>query len=264
MSRYLDPKNDLIFKRIFGEHKELCISLLNSLLPLKKPITSIEYRATELTPETKLLKNTSVDVQCTASDGSIFIVEMQMHWSQHFQQRVLLNASKAYVKQLKAGESFKFLHPVYSLNLVNEVYDRRTTDYYHHYKIVNVHNTEQQIKGLEFVFVELPKFKAATRSHKKLQVLWLRFLTELNNGTDTVSDDFNKDKNLKAALELAKRGNYDSDELDMYDRVLDAIMTHRMFIEDAEEKGMKKGEAERAQLQQALADALARIAELEK
>ncbi|GHV66593.1 hypothetical protein FACS1894199_10340 [Bacteroidia bacterium] len=99
MSRYLDPKNDLIFKRIFGEHKELCISLLNSLLPLKKPITSIEYRATELTPETKLLKNTSVDVQCTASDGSIFIVEMQMHWSQQFQQRVLLNASKAYVKQ---------------------------------------------------------------------------------------------------------------------------------------------------------------------
>jgi hypothetical protein len=34
MARYLDPKNDLIFKRVFGEHKNLCISLINSMLPL--------------------------------------------------------------------------------------------------------------------------------------------------------------------------------------------------------------------------------------
>jgi len=32
MPRYLDPKNDLMFKKVFGEHKHLCISLLNSLL----------------------------------------------------------------------------------------------------------------------------------------------------------------------------------------------------------------------------------------
>ncbi|MDR2694655.1 MAG: Rpn family recombination-promoting nuclease/putative transposase [Chitinispirillales bacterium] len=32
MPRYLDPKNDLMFKTVFGEHKNLCISLLNSLL----------------------------------------------------------------------------------------------------------------------------------------------------------------------------------------------------------------------------------------
>ncbi|TAD96216.1 MAG: hypothetical protein EAZ97_14425, partial [Bacteroidetes bacterium] len=29
--RYLDPKNDLTFKKIFGEHPNLLISLLNSL-----------------------------------------------------------------------------------------------------------------------------------------------------------------------------------------------------------------------------------------
>ncbi|MDR1155362.1 MAG: Rpn family recombination-promoting nuclease/putative transposase, partial [Bacteroidales bacterium] len=45
MARYLDPKADLTFKRIFGEHKHLCISLLNSLLPLEESgrIVSIEY-----------------------------------------------------------------------------------------------------------------------------------------------------------------------------------------------------------------------------
>ncbi|MDR1813700.1 MAG: Rpn family recombination-promoting nuclease/putative transposase, partial [Tannerella sp.] len=33
MAKYLDPKNDLIFKLIFGTHKNLCISLLNNILP---------------------------------------------------------------------------------------------------------------------------------------------------------------------------------------------------------------------------------------
>ena len=35
MAKYLDPKADLTFKKIFGEHKHLVISLLNALLPLK-------------------------------------------------------------------------------------------------------------------------------------------------------------------------------------------------------------------------------------
>ncbi|MDR3188055.1 MAG: Rpn family recombination-promoting nuclease/putative transposase, partial [Prevotellaceae bacterium] len=34
MARYLDPKNDLTFKRIFGEHPDLLISFLNALMPL--------------------------------------------------------------------------------------------------------------------------------------------------------------------------------------------------------------------------------------
>ena len=43
--RYLDPKADLTFKRVFGEHPDLVISLLNALLPFKtkEEIESVEY-----------------------------------------------------------------------------------------------------------------------------------------------------------------------------------------------------------------------------
>ena len=34
MAKYLDPKANLTFKKVFGEHKELLISFLNALLPL--------------------------------------------------------------------------------------------------------------------------------------------------------------------------------------------------------------------------------------
>ena len=33
--RYLDPRADLTFKKIFGEHPDLTTSFLNALLPFK-------------------------------------------------------------------------------------------------------------------------------------------------------------------------------------------------------------------------------------
>ena len=45
MAKYLDPKADVTFKKVFGEHKNLVMSLLNALLPLDegKKVESIEY-----------------------------------------------------------------------------------------------------------------------------------------------------------------------------------------------------------------------------
>lgn len=105
MAQYLDPKNDLTFKRVFGEHKHLCMSLINSMLPLERPVVSIEYRTGELIPElTDVLRNTIVDVRCVDNIGRQFLVEMQLFWTEGFKSRVLLNASKAYVMQLNKSE----------------------------------------------------------------------------------------------------------------------------------------------------------------
>ena len=34
MSRYLDPKTDIVFKKIFGRHPHLLKSFFNAVLPL--------------------------------------------------------------------------------------------------------------------------------------------------------------------------------------------------------------------------------------
>ena len=133
-----------------------------------------------MVPETPLHKNTIVDVRCRDNEGRYFLVEMQMLWTDSFTQRILFNASKAYVRQLGSGQQYNFLQPVYSLNLVDTVFDHETDHFYHHYQIVNLENSEEKIEGLEFVLVELPKFKPATLGQERLQVLWLRFMTEIN------------------------------------------------------------------------------------
>jgi predicted transposase/invertase (TIGR01784 family) len=156
MARYLDPKNDLIFKLIFGEHKHLCKSLLNSMLPLapEQQIVELEYQTPEMIPEIPALKDSIVDVRCTDNTGRQFLVEMQMHWTESFKSRVLFNASKAYVRQLESKKDYKLLQPVYALSFVNEVFDADPAVFYHDYKIVNIEHTEKRIEGLELVFIE--------------------------------------------------------------------------------------------------------------
>ena len=63
---------------------------------------------------------------------------MQMIWSEEFKQCVLFNASKAYVRQLDRSENFELLQPVYSLNLVNEVFEPNLPNYYHQYAVANI------------------------------------------------------------------------------------------------------------------------------
>src|SRR5579872_1250738 len=80
--RILDPKSDIVFKKIFGQHPDLIKSFLNSILPLPEGtlIETIEYLTPEQTPRIPSMKNTIVDVKCKDQFGRYFIVEMQMQW----------------------------------------------------------------------------------------------------------------------------------------------------------------------------------------
>ncbi len=254
MAIYLDPKNDLTFKKVFGEHKHLCISLINSLLKFtgENEVKEIEYNTGELIPEIPALKDSIVDVRCKAKDGREFLVEMQLLWSNSFKSRVLLNSCKAYVKQLDAGQEYRLAQPVYSLNLVNEIFEPDVEDYYHNYKIVNIEHTDRQIKGLEFVFVELPKYKAPTQEHQDYFDLWLSFLTQINERTEEIPKSLTEKSELKEAVQYLRESAYTKSQLEVYDKYRDIIMTNRAYIVDAfsdgeligEARGIEKGIAE--------------------
>jgi predicted transposase/invertase (TIGR01784 family) len=244
MAYYLDPKNDLTFKRIFGEHEHLCMSLLNSLLPLEENqrIVGLTYQSNELIPEIPELKNSIVDVCCKDNTGRQFIVEMQMQWTSSFKNRVLLNASKAYVKQLESGEDYRLIHPVYALNFVYDTFDPDPSVYYHDYKMVNIENTEKQIEGLELVFIELPKFHPTNRAEKKLYDLWLTFLTKIENASTKIPTELMEEQATREAVECLERNSYTVAQLNTYERYRDVIKSARTYYVDGEAAGEKKGE----------------------
>ena len=263
MAKYLDPKADLTFKKIFGEHKNLVISLLNALLPMKddERVESIEYWPAEKIPDrTEAEKYSIVDVCCKDNKKREFIVEMQMTWTESFKKRVLLNASKAYVAQTEKGMNYAGLQPVYALNFVNARFLEDVDDYYHYYHLVHDKYTDRVIDGLHLVFVELPKFKPTTFAERKMQVLWLRFLTEINEKTKEVPAELLENAEVNEALEIVERAAFSDEEMRAYDKFWDRVSSQRTYEEEtkqkAEEEANRKAEEK---IKQAIAEAEAKV-----
>ena len=245
MGKYLDPRFDITFKAVFAEHTDLIISFLNALLPLKDDelVTEVEYLAPELLPMQFDKKNSIVDVRCKDKIGRQFIVEMQMYWTTEFKQRVLFNASKAYVKQLDGGKSYRKLEPVYSLNLVNDkAFEGK--EYYHMFQMAEQGKPDQIIEGIELVFVELPKFHPTNKGIKAMMNLWLRFLTEINTKTAEAPKELLENPLISKALEIVERSAYSDEQLETYDKIFDIIATEITLKEGAFSEGEIKGRAE--------------------
>lgn len=241
--KYLDPKADLTFKKVFGEHKDLVISFLNALLPFEdksEEIEDVEYLNPELVPLNPLRKDSIVDVRCRDARGRQFIVEMQMIWTPEYKQRVLFNASKAYISQLGKSCRYELLQPVYSLNLVNDTFSKSQT-YYHDYKIVETAETREVIEGFRFIFIELPKFTPRNYGEKKMQVLWLRYLTEIDENTREIPKELLDNPEIGKAVEKLEESAFTEKELLAYDKFWDTISTSRLLLIGAMRKGMKEG-----------------------
>nr|WP_281508801.1 PD-(D/E)XK nuclease family transposase [Wolbachia endosymbiont (group B) of Pandemis cinnamomeana] len=80
LSKFLDPKNDISFKRIFGteKNKDILIHFLNDILGFtgKSTIKDIEFLSTIQDPDIASKKQSIVDVLCRDENGLQVIVEM--------------------------------------------------------------------------------------------------------------------------------------------------------------------------------------------
>ena len=241
--RYLDPKNDLVFKKVFSRPR-LLKSFLNALLPRAAPVESLEYLPAELVPEIPGMKHSIVDVRCVDSRGRQFIVEMQLFWTDSFKRRVLFNASKAFVRQADRAAKYTALQPVFSLNLVNQIFERDSPDFYHHYAIVEMEHSHRQMEGLEFVFVELPKFEPKAIASDRMRKLWLRFMTETGGDTAAAAAELMDEPATREALECVAESAFSREELETYDRYWDSIRSEVTPLDESFHEGEQKGKLE--------------------
>jgi predicted transposase/invertase (TIGR01784 family) len=246
MARYLDPKSDLTFKRIFGEHPHLLLSFLNSLMPFEEGrfIAEIQYLPAEEVPDNPGKKDSIVDIKCKDNYNRHFIVEMQMYWTTYFKNRMVFNAGKAYVRQLNKNENYHLLQPVYSLAILNESFDHKTEQFYHHYQIVNKGNTDEVISGLEFVLIELPKFSPQSWENRKLAALWLRFLNEVGETMQSLPKVMQENEAICEAAEICEESAFTPAELAAYDVYWDAVRREKSAIFGALIEGEAKGRVE--------------------
>ena len=248
MSKYLDPKADLTFKKIFGRHPNLVISLLNALLPFPKgmEIVSVEYLSNDNVPDNPGKKYSIVDVNCTDNFGRHFIVEMQSYWNTEFFPRTLFNVTSAYSRQLAKGSSFGELKDVYALCLVNDIkaFPEYGGEYLQEYYLTNKNHPADHRTDLSIFFFILPNFKPQNRAEQKMHDLWLRFLTEIDENTIDASPDFLANPDTKQALDILLTSAFTDDELRAYHKYWLDVSTERSALEKEYTKGHAQGHAQ--------------------
>jgi predicted transposase/invertase (TIGR01784 family) len=217
------------------------------LLPLEdgQEILTIEYLSPEQVPDNLLGKNSIVDVNCIDNTGRSFIVEMQSEWSNIFRKRLLVNGSKAVIKQLNRrsqddrARKFKELKPVYVLAILNGNFSKGK-DWYHHLKIMDTKNPDIVIDGLDYVLLELPNFTPETWSyaHKKLAVLWLRFLKEMGGYCEKLPEEFVSNELILSAINICEESAFSPEEIDAYDHA-EMEMIWQNSIRDLEDEAIE-------------------------
>lgn len=103
--RFINPRTDYAFKKIFGsEHShEILISFLNALLGLRggNAITSVDILDPYNAPKISGLKDSYLDVKVRTQSGKTIIVEMQVLNVKGFDKRILYNLAKTYANQIQ-------------------------------------------------------------------------------------------------------------------------------------------------------------------
>jgi predicted transposase/invertase (TIGR01784 family) len=165
----------------------------------------------------------------------------QMDWTKDFAQRALYGASQAYTGQLKRGEDYKKLSPVYALALINENFDK-SDEYYHHYTFRNEKN-DAKIDGIELIFVELLKFQVTTATERRLQALWLRFLNEAETMVE-IPEEYLGVEEFEEAFELSQESGFTRAELDHYNTYWDSVSSEKTLLEGKFDEGVERGREE--------------------
>ncbi|WP_250296068.1 Rpn family recombination-promoting nuclease/putative transposase [Wolbachia endosymbiont of Oedothorax gibbosus] len=254
LSKFLDPKLDLTFKRIFGteKNKNILVHFLNDILGFTEinTIQEVEFLSTIMDPEIASDKQSIVDVLCRDSSGARYVIEMQLTRDKGFEKRAQLYAAKAYSRQADKSGKYIDLKKVFFIAISNCNLFPDKLDYISSHTIRDEKTNEHDLKDFQFVFIELPKFPK--NKEEQLESIVDRWLFFFKYADETTEEDLRKIAEkapiIKLAYDELDRFSWNEKDLVAYEeRIMDlrkeeAILEYRLDL--AKEEGRKEREIE--------------------
>jgi predicted transposase/invertase (TIGR01784 family) len=243
--KFVDVKNDVAFKKIFGSENQtsILISFLNAVLHLEgnERIASISIGNPFQLPILLNYKASILDLRAIDLNGRTFIVEMQVADVDGMDKRLLYYTSKDYSQQIVSADKYRELRPVIFIG----IFDFKFTEaqhYFSHHAICNVETKEQVIKDMDFYFIELKKFHNAAIDCKTIIDKWIFFIKEAEN-LNVVPSNLD-DEGLSEAYKFANKSTWTKEELDAYNNMAMREQDERGRISKAEQVAKDEGKAE--------------------
>mgnify|MGYP001776528187 CR=1 FL=1 len=245
--RYINPYTDFGFKKLFGTamNKELLISFLNALFAGREVVKDITYLNVEHMGGIELDRKAVFDVYCENELGEKFLVEMQKGEQEFFKDRSLFYSTFAIREQARRGSWNYELKAVYTIGVLNFVFDRADDGrYIHEVRLVDIGTNEVFYDKLAFIYLEMPKFNKTEAELETMMDKWLFVLRNLSSLFERPAALQERVfRNLFEAAEIAK---FDRRERYEYEESLKNFRDMYSVIATAEKKGRAEGEKAKA------------------
>ena len=181
IAKLLDPKNDYVFKRIFGHtgNEEITKGLLQSIIPDK--INKIELDSNPITEKDLLDDKVGIlDIKAKLNDGNVNCdIEMQVVDQKDIEKRILFYWSKMYIQTLKVGEDYENLKRCIVILITDYDLDKlkEIPEYVTKWKIREEKYSKLVLTNdLELYIISLEKAKNSTKNKKEELYNWLKFI----------------------------------------------------------------------------------------
>jgi predicted transposase/invertase (TIGR01784 family) len=238
--KFVDVKNDVAFRKIFGNEKKtkILISFLNAALKLEGDhiINEVTIANPYQFPRIAGEKASIIDVRAKDMRGRQFVVEMQVAETDGFDKRVQYYTCRDYSMQIERGEEYPKLKPTYFIGILDFDYFE-SEDYLSHHIIVNGKTYEHKLKDIQFTFIELEKFTKEVHELETLIEKWVFFIKhadELEVIPANVDDD-----GLLEAYHDADRHSWEKEELIAYDNASIAEQDERGKMKLVEDRAIE-------------------------
>ena len=240
--RYANFYTDFAFKKLFGTeaNKECLICFLNSLFDGKEVVTDVTYHNTEHLGHASLDRKAVFDVYCENENGERILVEMQKAEQKYFKDRSIFYSTFPIQEQAPKGEWDFELKKVYTICILNFIFDDSNDECMHHeVKLIDTKTSKVFFDKLTYVYLEMPKFRKTEDELLTLRDKWFYAIKHLNSLMErpailqeAVFEHFFRAAEI-ANFTPTEQRDYRESQKEMWD--LFAITT------TAEEKGLIKG-----------------------
>lgn len=169
----ITPKCDFWFKKIFGEHKDICKDFIESITGLH--INTLEYGNTESLGNSYRTKKILFDVNVKLDNGMRVNIEMQVEDLDENVDRFALYATRYHSDQLKSGQTYKDVTKTIVIHVFDYIFldKERYKNHINLYQLLHVTEHTLLSDTLDVFVIELPKLPEIWHNENEKWLSWL-------------------------------------------------------------------------------------------
>ena len=245
MSNFLmKPKIDFAFKEIMMNN-EARLGFLSAVLKLNpKEIKDTKILNTNLRKMHKDDKQGILDVRILMNNDVEIDIEIQLSELKVWADRSLFYLSKMYVEQIEEGQQYDVFKRCVSISILDFTLFHDTDEFYSCFHLREDTRHTLYTDKMEFHVLELSKLPKELKEDTSDILLWAKFISaEREEEFDMLAT---KNPYIKSAYEQLQVISQDKQKRLDYEAREKAIRDHNQMMYEAEQRGMQRGEYEKA------------------